>query len=252
MLCPAPTTHQTWPDIREEVLQGTGRASLIPHWRDMLLALCLLCLNLWHAHSTHTALFKWTQTGATNGKVKDHWTTSSISRGLIEFLKPTSTSSYVATSVTGKVLLQTESISLTTNMVKSISLVLPRRAVCTQECCYGFSELRIFCWQRLTISSVNSKVCSQSRGRAGRGLLSPQWTQRELLCDVWSTMLSAHCLRTKEQPSLSQYNQKPILILCCGMKDREQRSCTCFSGELQEGRQCKQQLCILLCRSVSF
>lgn len=28
---PAPTTHQTWPDIREEVLQPTGRASLIPH-----------------------------------------------------------------------------------------------------------------------------------------------------------------------------------------------------------------------------
>lgn len=29
----ARTTHQTWPDIREEVLQGAGRASLIPHWR---------------------------------------------------------------------------------------------------------------------------------------------------------------------------------------------------------------------------
>lgn len=43
--------------------------------------------------------------------------------------------------------------------------------------------------KELSISSVNCKVCSQSRGHAGCGRLSPQATQRELLFDVQSTIL---------------------------------------------------------------
>lgn len=48
----APTTHQTWPDIREEVLQGTGRASLIPHKGRTLLAdkYCVLTSGTPPAH----------------------------------------------------------------------------------------------------------------------------------------------------------------------------------------------------------
>lgn len=66
--CFAQAAHETWPDIREEVLQGTGRASLIPHLGGTLLAVCVQdsCQKL--RHNTQTALLKWTQLGVNEGK----------------------------------------------------------------------------------------------------------------------------------------------------------------------------------------
>lgn len=126
----APTTHQTWPDIREEVLQGTGRASLIPETGSTLLAVCLQesCQRL--TYNIITAPLKWTQLGskkleAKKGKVLDYWTKNTKCRALTmisKFLKQTiSVSSYVTTTFIGKLPLQTESISSTTDIMRSIS-----------------------------------------------------------------------------------------------------------------------------------
>ncbi len=134
-------------------------------------------------------------------KVKDHQTTNFICRTLIEFLKPTSVSFDVAPALIEK--LQTEFISFTSNMVQSISLALPRHAVYTQECCYGFQSC-IFATDKGKPYQVQTVKCVHSAEDMQGAVSSHHCGPRGSYCLMYD--LSFHCLRTKEQPSLSQYN----------------------------------------------
>lgn len=130
MLCPG-SNHSS--DMAWYPRGGaTGNWEGIPHPRDRQhsTGCCLQesCQRL--TYNIITAPLKWTQLGskkleAKKGKVLDYWTKNTKCRALTmisKFLKQTiSVSSYVTTTFIGKLPLQTESISSTTDIMRSIS-----------------------------------------------------------------------------------------------------------------------------------
>lgn len=86
-LAPAPTTHQTWPDIREEVLQGTGRASLIRQRGGRRQAVWVLCLNFWHDSCSYVLALNEPNWEQKKEGVVDHWNKNKLQN--LEFKVPT-------------------------------------------------------------------------------------------------------------------------------------------------------------------